>query len=615
MNKLKINYLVCILLLGVSLCYADDVKFEVTTDKDKVSLGQSVKLNFSFYGLQNIPAPQAPQIENFQTRYLGPSTRVSIINGKVSSSITHTYTLLPFKTGAFTIGPFSVNYKGDVYASKPIQLEVVEGPLEELPWSLDREQEAELKDRIFLVLEVEKTNVYLNELVPLTVKLYVQNLTVRDIQYPQFKREGFSMEEFQEPRQYQQVIGRVLGGVLYDVIEFKTNIFAIKTGKFMLGEAQLSCNLIVKKERRKRQRSRAQDFFGGFFDDFFSGDAFEDFFAGYETYPLTLESAQIPMTVVDLPREGKPAEFDGAIGDFKFELEAGPQELKVGDPITLRMIIEGEGNFNTVRSPQLSSQEGFKVYDPQATLKDNKKIFEQVLIPTTENVKKIPKITFSFFNPKKENYETIAKGAIAIKVAKLEKEEGFRMVGMPGVELTPLKEEILGRDIAYIKESAGKLKRKGAYLYKNKGFLLFQAIPLLTLVVLLVTHKKRERLKTDIPYARWLHAPKKARKGFNKAKALLESNNAHAFYEVVFKTLQEYLGDKLHLPTGGITASIVDDILEPKGIAQEILKILKEIFSECDMARYAPSEFSQIQMLGSLEKLEEIINYLEEQKL
>jgi len=617
--KSGVNYFVLIFLLGIlfqlSLSYADDIKFEVSVDRDKVSLGQSVKLNFSFYGVQSIPAPEAPQIESFQTRYLGPSTRVSIINGKASTSITHIYTLLPFKTGAFTIGPFTVNYKGDVYTSKPIKLEVVEGPVEELPWSLDREGQAELKDRIFLVLEVEKTNVYLNEIIPATVKLYMQNLTVRDIQYPQFKREGFSMEEFQEPKQYQQVIGKVLGGVLYDVIEFKTNIFGIKTGKFMLGPAQLSCNLIVKRERGARQRSRAKDFFGGFFDDFFSAEPFEEFFGGYEAYPLTLESAQIPITVIGLPQEAKPVEFDGAIGDFKFELEAGPQELRVGDPITLRVIIEGQGNFNTVRSPQLSSQEGFKVYEPEVTLKENKKIFEQVLIPTTENVQTIPVIKFSFFNPKKESYETITKGAIAIKVIKPQKEEGFRMVGLPGVELEPLKEEILGRDIAYIKESPGKLKRKGAYLYKNKGFLLFQTLPLLVLITLLVTHKKRERLKTDIPYARWLHAPKKAKKSFNKAKALLESNNAHDFYEVIFKTVQEYLGDKLHLPTGGITSSIVDEILKPKGVGQEILTILRDIFAECDMARYAPLEFSQIQMLGTLEKLEEVINYFEDRRL
>ena len=613
MQRFKITFLITTLLVGIfyfSPCHANDIKFEVTVDRNKVSLGQTVKLNFSFYGVQAIPAPEAPQIENFQARYRGPSTRVSIINGQASTSITHSYNLLPFKTGIFTIGPFSVTYKGNTYTSKPIQLEVVEGPVDDAPWSFDREQEAELKDRIFLVLEVAKINVYLNELIPVTIKVYVQNMTVRDIQYPQFKHEGFSTEEFEEPTQYQKVIGKVLGGVLYDVIEFKTNIFGITPGRFMLGPAHLSCNLIVKKERRRREASRREDFFG----DFFSGDAFEDFFAGYETYPLTLESAQIPMTVLPLPKEGRFPDFSGAVGDFEFNLEAGPEEVKVGDPITLRMTIEGLGNFNTVRSPQLSSQEGFKVYEPQVTLEKYKKVFEQVIIPTSEDVKMIPKITFSFYNSKENNYQTIARGAIPIKVSKAE-EEQFRIVGMPGIGVEPLKDEIFGRDIAYIKESPGRLKKKRTYLYKNKGFLLFQAIPLFALLMILVTHKKRERLRTDIGYARRLHAPKKAKRGFHKARTLLISGNAHDFYGMIFKVLQEYLGDKFHLPTGGITASIVDEILKPKGIPEDKLRSLKGIFSECDMVRYAPLEFNKMQMLETLEELEEIIDYLEEQKL
>jgi len=53
---------------------------------------------------------------------------ISIVNGVVTSSITHDYTLVPLKTGTFTIGPFSVQAQGKTLTSKPITVEVVSAP-------------------------------------------------------------------------------------------------------------------------------------------------------------------------------------------------------------------------------------------------------------------------------------------------------------------------------------------------------------------------------------------------------------------------------------------------------------------------------------------------------
>lgn len=596
-------FLVFGLLIRAPDCFAKDISFEVTVDRNRVSVGESLQLNFTFYNTQKVPAPKLPEINGFQSRYLGPSTRMSIVNGKVSSSITHIYTLIPLKTGTFQIGPVSFQYKGDTYTSRPITVEVVQGTVsEKKPTEIAGGAQAELKDRVFLKMRVKKTKAFLNETIPVTIKLYINRLAIRDIQYPQFSYQGFSVGKFGQPGRYREVVG----GVPYDVIEFKTGIFGTRPGKFTLGPAQLKCNLIVKKTRR-----RTSSPFGDFFDE----DIFENFFGRYETYPLSLKSPAIRMTVLPLPEEGKSKDFSGAIGNFRFSLEAEPKEVKVGDPITVKMIIEGEGNFDTVTCPKLSSHKGFKVYEPQVKQQKNKKVFEQILMPEMDTISEIPKVTFNFFATQEKAYRTMTEGPIPIKVTKA-KEEKLKIVEIPQAVVTkPLKKEILGKDIVYIKESPGRLKRRSAYLYKNKGFLLLQIVPILILFSVVTIHNRREKIRTDVSYARRLYAPKKARKGIQQARQLLKKEKTEEFYGSIFRTVREYLGDKFHLPVGGITIDIADEVLEPKGINEEILSKLKDIFRDCDMARYAPSEFGKGEMEKTFQKVREVINYLEKQKI
>jgi len=83
----------------------------------------------------------------------------------------------------------------------------------------------------------------------------------------------------------------------------------------------------------------------------------------------------------------------------------------------------------------------------------------------------------------------------------------------------------------------------------------------------------------------------------------------------LFLTMQEYLGDKFHLSSKGITISVIDEHLRKEGIAEEVLTRLRDIFRECDMVRYASSQLTRDNMRNSLMKLEEVIDYLQRRKV
>jgi hypothetical protein len=600
---LCLSFALCTLSFTLD-CFARDVSFELTVDRNRISVGEPLELNLTFSGTQNMPALQLPPIEGFQSRYLGPSTRMSIVNGKASTSITHVYSLLAVKEGIFKIGPFKLGYNNDHYSSSSVEIEVTKGPVRQAPLEPQQESGAQdLSDRIFLVVQAEKNKIYLNEIVGVTVKLYVSRLGVRDIQYPQITHEGVSLGGFQQPKQYQEDIN----GVGFEVIDFHTDMFAVRPGEFRLGPATLKCNLIARKDRRRRAPSS--------FDDFLGSDFFDDFFGRYETYPLQLKSPDIPITVLPLPVENRPREYNGAIGNFDMEATCSPKEVKVGDPVTLKVTVKGEGNFNTVDLPEINSDNNFKVYEPQVKQERSEKVFEQIIMPMNLAAKEIPEVIFSFFDPKTEEYRTKKLGPFSLKVLKPEKEEELRIIeatSRPGVSAF---EERLGRDIVYIKDSLDRLRKKGEFLYKNKIFLLLQIIPLLGFLLLFGLHAHSQKLKTDIRYARQLKAPGKARQGLNKAKGYLSAGKTKEFYDTVFQTLQEYLGDKFHLASQSITISIVDDNLKNKSLPPEVLDKLKSVFSECDMARFAARQLSRTDMEETFKKLQEVLDYFQRNRV
>jgi hypothetical protein len=83
----------------------------------------------------------------------------------------------------------------------------------------------------------------------------------------------------------------------------------------------------------------------------------------------------------------------------------------------------------------------------------------------------------------------------------------------------------------------------------------------------------------------------------------------------LFETLQGYLGDRFHLASKSITAGIIDDILKPRNVSPDVQDKVNGIFRDCDLARYAPSGFVADQMQKSLSDLEDVIDYLQRNKV
>jgi len=602
MKKLFITSVMFVLFLISNYVHAQDISFEASVNTNKVSLGAVLRLTLTFNGAQNVQAPELPPIDGFEARYLGPSSQISIINGQYSSSVAHNYNLFPQKVGKFQIPSINVDISGKTFTSDPIDVEVVDTPVSPT-YQQDEEQQPtalNIKDKIFITLEIPKTQAYLNEKIPVKIKLFITGASVRDVQYPEFKPSGFVTEEFQKPKQYSQT----LGGVLYDVLEFNTDIYPTRTGELTIDPARLSCNILYRSAQR-------QSPFDGFFDnDFFDHD-FGGLFGGIEKRPLNLESVDLTLNVLPLPEEGKPENFFGAVGQFSFSAQVSPQNVNTGDPVTLRMAVEGDGNLKTVEMPSLKTGGNFKVYDPQIKEENGKKILEQVVIPTVEGSQQIPMLSFSYFDSQTKTYQTIPQGPFAIEVNKAKQEESFKVVESKSEK--PKEQgfsEDLGRDLIFIKEKPGKFRLVDYQSYRTPVFWGIMVVSFFIFAGLFMAYQKTHRLRTDVAYAKKLRAPKKAKQGLEQARRFMDQGKQKEFYDMVFKTLQDYFSHKLHLPAGSITVEAIAEIL--KGNNKDfVLERLRKVFSECEMVRYAAVSQDNAKMKEILARTQEIIDYVE----
>jgi hypothetical protein len=119
----------------------------------------------------------------------------------------------------------------------------------------------------------------------------------------------------------------------------------------------------------------------------------------------------IQVEVTDLPSQGRPKSFQGAVGDINLQSKLDRTEAKVGDPVTLLLRLEGRANFASIEAPAVSWPEGIELFDSKSVGRSSQagvgeKSFEYILIPRKPGEFKLPGIEFSFFNPKSRTYET-----------------------------------------------------------------------------------------------------------------------------------------------------------------------------------------------------------------
>ena len=595
----------------VTVCYAEDITISADADRQDVTLDEQVTLAITVSGsISNIPQPNIPDLKGFTAYSSGRSQNLSIINGQVSSSISFTYILVPNNTGEYSLGPFSIDYKGKTYSAGPINIKVLPRSAQQqpqthgsqMPPSESEKQggvQPERGKELFIEAYVDKLRAYVNEQITLTFAVYQAVDLFDNPVYNPPSTTGFWTEDMPPQKKYYKVIN----GARYLVTEIKTALFATGSGEFTIGPARLEASV-----------EDMNKFFSKNPFDMFDRDPFSMFKRGK---PLILTTDSINIEIESLPEQNKPVDFKGDVGDFDVSLSVDKNSVEENQPVSLKIKIKGKGNIKTISSPSMPEIQDAKFYESGSSeniSKDNyvvhgEKIYEKMIIPKKEGTLAIGPVEYSYFDPVIKDYVKKKIDPVAINVTKSKEEPVEKTVFQP----IGAKEEVqlLKKDIAYIKISSRRFEPKNNFLYKNKIFLLINVLPLFALMALYLYELYSRKLRTDIGYARSLRARGAASRRLKTAGKMLNKNMIKEFYTEIYKAVIEYIADKFNIPHASITKDLLEEKLKEKEVKKEIIDKVKTLFDACDMARFASAGFTKDDMARSIKEAEDIIIALE----
>ncbi len=137
-----------------------------------------------------------------------------------------------------------------------------------------------------------------------------------------------------------------------------------------------------------------------------------------------VESSTVQVEVQPLP-DGAPDGFAGAVGTAFFtEAAVGRTTVKVGDPVLLRLAIEGAGNIEQLNPPELPFPEEWRTYPQpsrvetasQSRLLVGKKTFEWLFVPQEVGDLVVPSIAFHYFDTNVDIYRTVTTDPIVMSI-------------------------------------------------------------------------------------------------------------------------------------------------------------------------------------------------------
>ncbi len=401
----------------------NSLNISATLSNDNFSLDETAVLTITVSGTRSAEIT-LPEVDHLLFQQSGTSVRTSVINGSSSSSITSTYILQPQQEGAYTIPPCTVEVDSETLTTEPLSFTVTttRRPQDRSSAATGETEEDEADGLAFLTVSGLKNKVYTGEVIPIEIKAYFRRgIRVEIPKLPESKGDAFVLSPPVDPPQ-QMVESHE--GKEYSTISWKSAVAAVKDGRHDL-RIQLDATLLIPQRSSGTMGNRHPLFS----DNFFNDDFFDGFFNTITRQEVSLFSPEHSSVVRPLPTHNKPDHFSGAVGSFNFSTTADQTDIEVGDPITLTMTITGTGNFDRVSAPSFPDGHQWKTYTPTADFSEGpgehqgKKVFEQAIVAQSSNATEIPSLSFSYFDPDREEYITRTTKPLPVTVSENENDQ------------------------------------------------------------------------------------------------------------------------------------------------------------------------------------------------
>ena len=555
---------ILILFLTISsFVLSAQINFEATVSKSKLALNERLRIDFVMN--QNGDNFSPPEFENFQI-IGGPnqSIKTSYVNGERKFSKTYSYFLKPLKKGKLKINQASIEIDGEIY--KSLQIEVLITDSVKQP--SDSITQYYNDDDIELRALISKGSPYLNEPITVVYKLYYKapiNISdARETETPNFK--DFWSQTIKIPQL--KVNREIYKGQNYNVVEWrKVVLYPQKVGELEI--SPLSLNLVLDVPTDKI------DFFGNVI---------------YDQTSQMISTGMRRIIVKDLPQQGKPDSFSGAVGNFEFDVILNKNSLIATESFQAELKVKGNGNLKLFDLPDILVPNSMELFEPEREelISTNlsgmsgsvSKYF--TVIPRFQGNFPIEEVEFSYFDPNTEKYKVVKSPRLTIDVY-----DG------PVISSTVTNDNsniITSNDsFRFIKLKGNLREVNNDVFFQSQFFYAIVTTPfILLLSFLLFTTYKRNKKESSSELIRI--EERKINKMIDSAKESI--GDKILFYDKIEKALIKSLIVKFSIRMDSLNKEKIQQICLEKGLSKDDVLLIIKLIENCEKARYSRSSDS-----------------------
>lgn len=542
---------ILILIFLPVLAFAQ-VSFEAYANARQVLQNGYVEIVFTLKNAdgRNFQAPSFPDFHVLS----GPSRSMSttIMNGKVSKELSYSFTLQPKRTGKFTIGKASIEVDGRRMSTDRITIEVVES----------KDVSATEGEQIFIRAAVNVEEAVIGQQLVLDYKLYT---SVDVDSYSILEEADYQGFFAQDLRRYNSpAVREVIDGVQYVTKVLKrVALFPQQAGTLTVSPLTLELSVLLEGSGSRN-----------------------GFFFNRQTKRQVVASEAVQIKVNPLPPD-PPASFTGAVGKFTANYGINRTEVSTDDVLSLRLVIDGNGDIKRVQPPSLVVPDSFEVYDPRVleeTTYENpsgeivgRKEIEYFILPKLAGTYQLTP-EFSYYDTDSNKYVVLNEQVFDINVLKgtLRPSE----VVMDGANS-------LERDIRFIKLDTKLYKIKPNF-FGSTPFWVLTALPFVLFGGVIVLKRRQDQQGIlNISDLKMKRARQEALKHLKVAEEHLQANASRAFYDEVSKAMLGYVSDKLQIPGSALTKDNVREKLQSLNVDKPLVESFMKIMQTCEVALFS----------------------------
>lgn len=584
-------------LLATAPAWAADIEFYQTVDRNEVGTTDTFTLTVVVVDAPSNAQVRLPESDDFEvlSSSRGSQRSISLSGGgpAVIQDVTrHVLTLRAARAGRFTIPPATLTVGGRTLRTEAIPMTAREGraggapqaqqggrpglpdpfrnfrnmpdPFGDEPDVQDDEPVIPRGDSdLFLRASLDRDDLYVGEQATLSLYIYsrVDLSSVDAVTMP--KLEGFWTEEVESPT---QLTGeqKVVDGIPYRAYLLRRRaLFPVKAGTLTITPAEA-------------------DITTGFL------------FAGHRVHRV---SNGLKVKVRPLPPGAPPNISNANVGSWRLSLDVSQTRVELGQPITVKVILEGVGNVKNVTPPKLTGPAAMKIYEPSTTDKltpnrnriQGRRVVEYLVMPQRTGTFTLPALQFPYFDPTRRQYDVARTDPVTVTV-----EAGAGGVSALPSTMTPAQVADAANEQKNVLTAGGlRPVRYSAHfvgpsqpVWMRPYFVVGVLAPLGLLAGVAFIGGMRGRLATRSQAGRGRQQAKAARKRLAEAEALKAGADAGAFYVEVEKAMVGFLEAQLGSPVGGLTREALGAKLASAGVGEEARSRVLFVLEACDLGRY-----------------------------